>query len=44
MPVLELRGVTKSFGAIHALNGVDLAIERGEAIGLMVTTAPASRR
>mgnify|MGYP000052919939 CR=1 FL=1 len=35
MPVLELRGVTKSFGAIHALNGVDLAIERGEAIGLM---------
>ena len=35
MPVLELRGVTKSFGAIHALNGVDLAVERGEAIGLM---------
>jgi simple sugar transport system ATP-binding protein len=35
MSVLRLRAVTKSFGAIHALNGVDLAVERGEALGLM---------
>ena len=35
MPVLELREVVKHFGAIHALNGVDLAIEPGEALGLM---------
>ncbi len=35
MPVLELRGITKHFGAIHALSGVDLNIERGEAVGLM---------
>ena len=35
MPVLELRHVVKHFGAIHALNGVDLAIEPGEALGLM---------
>lgn len=35
MPVVELRGISKSFGAIRALNGVDLKIERGEAIGLM---------
>ena len=35
MPVLQLRGVTKSFGAIHALNGVDLTVARGEALGLM---------
>lgn len=35
MPVLQLRGVTKSFGAIQALNGVDLDVARGEALGLM---------
>ncbi len=35
MSVVELRGITKSFGAIRALNGVDLTISRGEAIGLM---------
>ncbi len=35
MSVLRLSAVTKSFGAIHALNGVDLTVERGEALGLM---------
>ncbi len=35
MPVLELRGISRHFGAIQALNGVDLSIESGEAIGLM---------
>lgn len=35
MPVLELQAITKHFGAIHALSGVDLEIERGEAVGLM---------
>lgn len=35
MSVLELRGVSKSFGAIHALTGVDLQVARGEALGLM---------
>lgn len=35
MALLELNGITKSFGAIHALNGVDLHIEPGEAVGLM---------
>ena len=35
MPVLELRDVVKHFGAIHALTGVDLAVEAGEALGLM---------
>ena len=35
MPVLELRNVIKHFGAIHAVNDVDLAVERGEALGLM---------
>ncbi|MCQ0988497.1 ATP-binding cassette domain-containing protein [Jiella marina] len=35
MSLLELSRVTKSFGAIHALQGVDLRIAAGEAVGLM---------
>jgi simple sugar transport system ATP-binding protein len=35
MPILELRGIAKRFGAIEALAGVDLAIEAGEVLGLM---------
>jgi simple sugar transport system ATP-binding protein len=35
MALLELRAVSKSFGAIKALTDVDLAFERGEIIGLM---------
>lgn len=35
MSLLELKNITKSFGAIHALQGVDLTINPGEAVGLM---------
>ena len=35
MSLLELKNITKSFGAIHALQGVDLSISAGEAVGLM---------
>ena len=35
MPVLELRGISKNFGAIQALSGVDLDIDRGQVLGLM---------
>ena len=35
MPILELRGVAKHFGAIHALNDVNLTLEAGEVLGLM---------
>ncbi|MCB1491329.1 MAG: sugar ABC transporter ATP-binding protein [Rhodobiaceae bacterium] len=35
MSLLELSGITKSFGAIHALQGVDLSVNPGEAVGLM---------
>ena len=35
MPTLELRQVTKNFGAIHALQGVDFSIDTGEVVGLM---------
>src|SRR5260221_5021344 len=35
MPVLALHNVSKHFGAIEALAGVDLAMEAGEIVGLM---------
>ena len=35
MPILELNAVSKHFGAIHALNEVDMALEGGEVLGLM---------
>ncbi len=35
MPLLELRNVSRHFGAIRALDGVTLAIEPGEIVGLM---------
>ncbi len=33
--VLELRGIAKHFGAIQALQAVDLDLARGEVLGLM---------
>lgn len=35
MPLLELHNITKRFGAIEALAGVDLSVESGEIVGLM---------
>jgi simple sugar transport system ATP-binding protein len=35
MSILELHDVSKSFGAIHALNDVSLTIGEGEVVGLM---------
>ena len=35
MSVLDLQGISKHFGAIHALNEVDLVLEPGEVLGLM---------
>lgn len=35
MSALELRDISKHFGAIHALNAVSLTIEPGEVLGLM---------
>lgn len=34
-PLLELRGVTKRFGPITALDRVDFRVERGEVVGLV---------
>src|SRR5271165_1605561 len=35
LPVLQLRNVSKSFGAIRALTEVNLTLEPGEVLGLM---------
>ena len=35
MKILELKNISKSFGAIQALENVDLDITTGEALGLM---------
>ena len=34
-PVVELRDIKKYFGAVRALRGVDLALNRHEVLGLM---------
>ncbi len=35
MPILELRDVSKSFGALKVAQGVSFALERGEALGII---------
>ena len=35
MSVVEVRGVSKNFGAIRALTDVSFAVEPGEVVGLM---------
>ncbi|MBI2244186.1 MAG: sugar ABC transporter ATP-binding protein, partial [Nocardioides sp.] len=34
-PLLELRGVQKSFGAVHVLQGVDLTVRPGRVTALV---------
>src|SRR5271169_3527910 len=35
MSIAELHGVTKRYGAIEALRGIDLTVERGELLALL---------
>ena len=34
-PALEVRGVTKRFGALAVLRGIDLVLRQGEVLGLV---------
>jgi len=34
-PIVEMRGIKKSFGAVQALRGVDLTLHRNEVLGLV---------
>src|SRR6188474_328236 len=35
MPLLETRGLSRHFGGLAAVNGVDLTVEKGEIVGLI---------
>ena len=35
VPVIAVRGITKHFGSIQALRGVDLEVRKGEVVGLV---------
>jgi simple sugar transport system ATP-binding protein len=35
VPIIELRGVTKSYGAVAALKGIDFQVRAGEVVGLV---------
>lgn len=35
LPILDIAGLVKSYGAIKAVGGVDLQVERGEICGLI---------
>ena len=35
VPIVEMRGIDKAFGAVRALNGVDLVLYPGEILGLV---------
>ena len=35
VPVIELRGVSKTFGEVRSLSGVNFFVDRGEIVGLL---------
>ena len=35
MPAISLGGVTKDFGPVHAVRGIDLEIEQGEIVAFL---------
>ena len=35
MTAIGLSGVTKEYGSVHALDGVDLTVQRGEIVALL---------
>ena len=35
IPILHARGLIKSYGGVHALRGLDLAVGRGEVYGFL---------
>ena len=43
MPI-EIRNLTKTFGAVRALDGLDLTVREGEVHGFLGPTGPESRR
>ena len=44
IPLLSMRGITKSFPGVQALRGVDLDVHSGEVLALLGETAWARAR
>jgi len=42
--ILEMRGITKTFPGVNALENVNLRVERGEIHALVGENGPANRR
>jgi ABC-type sugar transport system ATPase subunit len=42
MPVLQMEGISKRFGAVQALTDVYFEVTEGEVVALVGETAPAS--
>ena len=42
--MIEARGVTKRYGRLRVLHGVDLDVERGQVTAIIGPTAPGRRR
>ncbi len=43
-PILEVKGVSKSFGAVQALRDVDFEVFNGEVVGLLAIMELENRR
>jgi ABC-type branched-subunit amino acid transport system ATPase component len=43
MKLLEVRDLSKRFGGLAAVSNLNLTVEIGEIVGLIVRTAPARR-
>ncbi len=42
-PAILVEGLTKSFGEVHALRGLDLSVQPGRILGVLGPTGPARR-
>jgi len=40
LPILAMKGISKSFGAVQALKNVDFEVHRGEIVGLVGDNGP----
>jgi ABC-type multidrug transport system ATPase subunit len=41
--MIEVEGLTKNYGLTRAVNKVSFSVRRGEVLGFLARTAPASR-
>lgn len=44
MALLEVTGISKNFGSTHVLQNISLNLEKGEALAIIGSSAPAKQR